>query len=413
MDPIEPFISAFRSIKSSKTRSFLTTLGILIAVAAVIINISIGTGQEEYQKKMWAEWAAPSPVFSITPNEGGLFTDRELDAVRRISGVAEVSPEISTNSVEVKFMGEKKKFSVYGVTKDYQQVENLTLEEGVFLSDDDRNAAVLGYDVAHVHKKISEFGADTFSRNISIRSTIEITVTRSNGEEQTKTFSVKGILINESRRYPNPNTNIYIPESTLSEMLDKKGYTIQVRAENANEVGEVREDIKHRLDRLLGFTKYSREERPYNTPKSLGELVGSGMGEMEKAAKSFTNMLLSIALVSLLVGAIGIMNIMFVTVTERTREVGLMKAVGATRFDVLITFLVESAMLGLIGGALGVAVGIGFCKFGFISPEAPPVTPPEWIFIGFAVAVAVGIASGFYPAYKAARMKPLEALRYE
>jgi len=257
--------------------------------------------------------------------------------------------------------------------------------------------------------------------NISIRSTIEITVTRANGEQCTRTFSVKGILINESGRFlTNPNINIYIPESTLSEMLDKKGYTIQVRAESTNEVNEVKKDIKHRLDRLLGFTKYSREEPPYNIPKSLGELVGSGMGKMEKAAESFKTMLLSIALISLLVGAIGIMNIMFVTVTERTREVGLMKAVGATRFDVLITFLVESAMLGLIGGAFGVAAGVGFCKvfqniqIGLMfSSGIQPVTPPEWIFIGFGVSVAVGIVSAFYPAYKAARMKPLEALRYE
>jgi putative ABC transport system permease protein len=405
MDPIEPFITAFESIQSSKARSFLTTLGILIAVAAVIANVSIGTGFQVY----WEEAVAGmgSNLIMIIPQEAGALNDRELNAVRAIPGVVEASP-LQNGNARVRFMSETKRLMVSGVTKEYQQVCNLELEEGDFLSDQDTYAAVLGYDVAH--------DRDIFSRNISVRSPIEITVTHSNGEECSETFMVKGI-IKKSSALPmgmqysfHPDEQIFIPESTLSEMLDESGYVIFASAESMNKVDEVTEEIENRLDRLLGVMKISRIEPPYTImkQKEILEMV-------QKSTGFLSSMLLAIALVSLLVGSIGIMNIMLVTVTERTREIGLMKAVGATKFDVLITFLVESGMLGLIGGAFGVALGVGFCRLiPIINLPLPlPVTPIEWVFIGLGVALAVGIVSGIYPAYKAARMRPLEALRYE
>ena len=405
MDPIEPFITAFESIRSSKARSFLTTLGILIAVAAVIANVSIGTGFQVY----WEEAVAGmgSNLIMIIPQEADALNDRELDAVRDLPGVVEASPYGNSNT-RVRFMSETKRLMVSGVTKEYQQVGNLELEEGDFLSDQDTFAAVLGYDIAH--------DRDIFSRNISVRSPIEITVTRSNGEECTETFLVKGI-IKDSSALPmgmqysfHPDEQIFIPESTLSEMLDESGYAIFASAESMDKVDEVTEEIEDRLDRLLGVMKISTVEPPYTIMKQKEIL------EMIQKSTGFLNsILLAIAFISLLVGSIGIMNIMLVTVTERTREIGLMKAVGATRFDVLITFLVESGMLGLIGGAFGVALGVGFCRIiPLINlPLPPPVTPIEWVFIGFGIALAVGIVSGIYPAYKAARMRPLEALRYE
>lgn len=405
MDPIEPFITAFESIRSSKARSFLTTLGILIAVAAVIANVSIGTGFQVY----WEEAVAGmgSNLIMIIPQEADALNDRELDAVRDLPGVVEASPYGNSNT-RVRFMSETKRLMVSGVTKEYQQVGNLELEEGDFLSDQDTYAAVLGYDIAH--------GRDIFSRNISVRSPIEITVTRSNGEECTETFLVKGI-IKDSSALPmgmqysfHPDEQIFIPESTLSEMLDESGYAIFASAESMDKVDEVTEEIEDRLDRLLGVMKISTVEPPYTImkQKEILEMI-------QKSTGFLSSILLAIALISLLVGSIGIMNIMLVTVTERTREIGLMKAVGATRFDVLITFLVESGMLGLIGGAFGVALGVGFCRIIPIInlPLPPPVTPIEWVFIGFGIALAVGIVSGIYPAYKAARMRPLEALRYE
>ena len=405
MDPIEPFITAFESIGSSKARSFLTTLGILIAVAAVIANVSIGTGFQVYWEE--AVMGMGSNLIMIIPQEADALNDRELDAVRSTPGVVEASPYGNSNT-RVRFMSETKRLMVSGVTKEYQQVCNLELEEGDFLSDQDTYAAVLGYDVAH--------DRDIFSRNISVRSPIEITVTRSNGEECTETFLVKGI-IKDSSALPmgmqysfHPDEQIFIPESTLSEMLDESGYAIFASAESMDKVDEVTEEIEDRLDRLLGVMKISTVEPPYTIMKQKEIL------EMIQKSTGFLNsILLAIAFISLLVGSIGIMNIMLVTVTERTREIGLMKAVGATRFDVLMTFLVESGMLGLIGGAFGVALGVGFCRIATIInlPFPPPVTPIEWVFIGLGVALAVGIVSGFYPAYKAARMRPLEALRYE
>jgi len=189
MDPIEPFITAFESIGSSKARSFLTTLGILIAVAAVIANVSIGTGFQVYWEE--AVMGMGSNLIMIIPQEEGALDDRELDAVRGTPGVVEASPYVNRWKYErVRFMSETKRLMVSGVTKEYQQVCNLELEEGDFLSDQDTYAAVLGYDVAH--------DRDIFSRNISVRSPIEITVTRSNGEECAETFLVKGIIKDSS-----------------------------------------------------------------------------------------------------------------------------------------------------------------------------------------------------------------------
>ncbi|MCK4736151.1 MAG: FtsX-like permease family protein, partial [Methanophagales archaeon] len=222
---------------------------------------------------------------------------------------------------------------------------------------------------------------------------------------------VKGIIKDSSIEFGFcPDEQIFIQESTFSEMLDESGYTIFASAESMDKVDEVTEDIENRLDRLLGVSKVSSIESPYfiRSQKEFLEMA-------QEQTSFFSSILLVIALISLLVGSIGIMNIMLVTVTERTREIGLMKAVGATKFDVLITFLVESGMIGLIGGAFGAAIGIGFCRIITMInlPLPSPVTPIEWVFIGLGVALAVGIVSGIYPAYKAARMRPLEALTYE
>jgi putative ABC transport system permease protein len=221
MDPLEPFITAFESIGSSKARSFLTTLGILIAVAAVIANVSIGTGFQVY----WEEAVAGmgSNLILIIPQEAGALNDRELNAVRGIPGIVAASP-YGTSNVKMRYMSETKRLMVSGVTREYQQVCNLELEEGDFLSEQDTYAAVLGYDVAH--------DRTIFSRTISLRSPIEITVTRSNGETCTATFLVKGI-IKDSAALPmgmqysfHPDEQIFIPESTLSEMRDERGYVI-------------------------------------------------------------------------------------------------------------------------------------------------------------------------------------------
>ncbi|MFZ2071638.1 MAG: ABC transporter permease [Halobacteriota archaeon] len=405
MDLIEPFITAFESIGSSKARSFLTTLGILIAVAAVIANVSISAGMGAF----WNEQirSMGTNLIFIGSHEVGTLNARELDAVRNIPGVEVASP-YGSDSARVRFMSETERIRVIGVTTEYQRVGNLELEEGDFLSDQDKFAAVISYDVAH--------DRGIFSRNISVRSPIEITITRSNGEEYNEEFVVKGILKKPlelfSMSYSGyPSKAIFIPISTLNEMRDRSDYgNIYVSAESMEKVEEVKNKIEDRLDSLLGVTKLQTIEPPYSidTQKEIIEKVQEGMTYL-------SGLMLFIALISLVVGSIGIMNIMLVTVTERTREIGLMKAVGATKFDVLITFLVESGMIGLLGGILGVALGVGFCRLiSMINlPLPPPVTPIKWVFIALGVAFAVGIVSGMYPAYKAARMRPLEALRYE
>ncbi len=249
------------------------------------------------------------------------------------------------------------------------------------------------------------------------RSEIPSDITFRVGENETvsKTFRVKGIIQNPKNTFVqayNDNTAVLIPINVMNEILGEKDYGgVFAMADDPATIENTSDEVDKRLSRDLGISEREFEDkdsRPYMLINQADILKQTDM--MAAALSSF---LTSVALISLLVGSIGIMNIMLVSVTERTKEIGLLKSLGFTGFDILFLFMIESILLGVFGGVLGSTVGIAGAYGVENFLNLPVVFPFSLITAGFLVAVIVGFVSGVYPARKAAKMKPVDSLRHE
>ncbi|MFY1111091.1 MAG: ABC transporter permease [Methanosarcinaceae archaeon] len=394
---------AASSIGSAKLRSALTTLGIVIGVAAVITNASLGASFNQFFEDEVASVGSNFVIaYSKQPN---LFFDNEYELIKNTPGITGVSPR-KRMSGELSYLSEIKNVDISGVSEDFQEIQSLQLDEGSFLSDKDGYAVVMGYDMAN----------EEFDRKISHRSTVDIAFRLEDGSIVRKTFKVKGILQESKETVIGGNgdtdTMIFVPISTMNEMLGEKDYgAFFAMANSLDNVGDISDEVDDRLARNFGVPKRDREDedaKPYGIVDQAEILEQTG--QIGDALGSF---LLAVALISLIVGSIGIMNIMLVTVTERTREIGVLKSLGYTNSGILSLFLLESVLVSLFGGILGTLVG-GLGAFALETVlKLPTVFPFTLIEIGFFVSVMVGVVAGVYPARKAAKMNPVEALRYE
>ncbi|MCD4800120.1 MAG: FtsX-like permease family protein, partial [Methanococcoides sp.] len=307
---------------------------------------------------------------------------------------------------EVTYMSDSRRVSITGVTGDYDEVANIGLSEGNFIKDNDQYVAVIGYEVSD----------GTFDRKLSNKNSIDITFRTRDGGEITQTFQVKGIVQESEPSFISggmvPDKRIFIPISTMNEILSVSDYsTIFAEGESIETVTETSEEIDKRLGRYLGISSRDMEEddiKPYFIVDQQELLENAGA-----LSSALSGLLTAVAFISLVVGSIGIMNIMLVTVTERTSEIGLMKAIGYSNFDVLTMFIVESAVVGTIGGVLGVILGCAGAYGAAAFMNLPVVLPASKIFAGFVVSIFVGLIAGAYPANKAAKMKPVDALRHD
>lgn len=391
------------SIGSAKLRSALTTLGIVIGIAAVVVNASLGASFNQF---FTDEISSVGSNFIIAASEQpNLFFDNEYNLMKNTPGISGVSPRKSMSG-DLTYLSETKNVNVAGINKDFQEIQGLQMERGTFLTDKDSSAAVLGYDIAN----------DKFSKNISHRSTVEIAFRQENGTVVKKSFKVKGILKNSKPTVISEDSDydltVFIPVSTMNEMIGEKDYgAFLAMAESPAKVRDISDDVDSRLARNFGVPERDIDDedlKPYYVFNQ--EEVLEQTGKIGDALSSF---LLVLALISLFVGSIGIMNIMLVTVTERTREIGIMKSVGYSNSNILSLFLLESVMVSSFGGIVGTVIG-GLGAYALeITLKLPPVFPVALIEIGIAVSVFVGITAGLYPARKAARMNPVDALRYE
>lgn len=391
------------SIGSSKLRSGLTTLGIVIGIAAVVVNASLGASFNQF---FTDEISSVGSNFIIAASEQpNLFFDNEYNIMKNTPGISGVSPRKSMSG-DLTYLSETKNVNIAGVNKDFQEIQGLQMEEGTFLTDKDSAAAVLGYDIA----------SDKFSKNISHRSTVEIAFRQENGTVVKKSFKVKGILKNSKPTVVSEDSDydltVFIPVSTMNEMIGEKDYgAFLAMAESPAKVRDISDEVDSRLARNFGVPERDIDEedlKPYYVFNQ--EEVLEQTGKIGDALSSF---LLVLALISLFVGSIGIMNIMLVTVTERTREIGIMKSVGYSNSNILSLFLLESIMVSSFGGIVGTMIGALGAYALEITLKLPPVFPLTLIEIGIAVSVLVGVTAGLYPARKAARMNPVDALRYE
>ncbi len=401
------FVQAARiasgSIRSSKLRSALTTLGIVIGVAAVIINASLGASFNQFfTDEVTSVGSNFIIAYSDQPN---LFYESELGIIENTPGISGVSPR-KIISGEISFLSDTKSVSIVGVNGDFQEIQGIKMEEGSFLIDKDIYSAVLGYDLAK----------EEFGRSISHRSNIDIAFRQEDGTLVRKSFKVKGILEDSKETIVGGDGStdmiVYIPISTLNEMTGEQDYgAFFAMAENSENIRDVSDEVDRRLARNFGIPERDIDDedaKPYTIFNQVDVLEETGA--LGDALSSF---LLVLALVSLFVGSIGIMNIMLVTVTERTREIGIMKSVGYSSSNIQSLFLLESVMVSVFGGLMGTAIG-GFGAYILETVlKLPPVFPFKLIEIGILVSVIVGVGAGMYPARKAASMNPVDALRYE
>lgn len=391
------------SITSSKLRSGLTTLGIVIGIAAVVANISLGESFNVFfEEEINAQGSNFIIIYSQEPN---LFYSNELQIIEKTPGISGVSP-IKQQLGEVTYFSQNKNIDIAGVTGDYEDTANIVMESGSFISDQDAFSAAIGSEIAN----------EKFDRSISARSSIDITLRLEGGRTVTRTFKVKGIVESLNTSFTgggiDRDVTIFIPVSTINQMLEEDDFSaFFAMSDNLEDVEEVSDEVDERLARNFGVSSRDLDDedaKPYSIFNQADVLE-----QTNQLANTLRNFLVAVALISLLVGSIGIMNIMLVTVTERTREIGIMKALGFSSTDILVLFIIESIILSLFGGILGLVVGIGGAYIVTTALDLPFLYPHYIFEIGIFVAVIVGVTAGVYPANKAARLTPVDALRHE
>jgi putative ABC transport system permease protein len=391
------------SIRSAKLRSGLTTLGIIIGIAAVVANVSLGESFNVYfANEINSQGSNFIIIYSQEPN---LFYNNELQLIDKTPGIAGVSP-IKQQLGEVTYFSQKKNIDIIGVTEDYKDTSNIVMENGSFIRDQDAFSAVIGSEVAN----------EKFKRKIATRSPIAITLRLEGNRTVTKTFKVKGIIKTLNTSFAgggiDRDKSIFIPISTINQMLETDDFSAFVAmSDNLEDVENVSNALDKRLAKNFGVSSRDisdEDAKPYRIFNQADVLK-----QINQLGDALGNFLIAVALISLIVGSIGIMNIMLVTVTERTREIGIMKALGFSSMDILLLFLVESVIISLFGGFLGLGLGIGGAYIATTVLKLPFIYSPYLFEAGLLVAIIVGVVAGVYPAIKAAKLAPVDALRYQ
>jgi putative ABC transport system permease protein len=375
-------------------------LGIIIGIAAVVATFTLGTSFGNYfDEQMMSGDANYVMIFSMQEN---LFDDRHVDIIRNSRSVTGAVP-VLMGTATFTYMGEQRNFSVYGITEDYARLAAIPMYEGSFLSDKDTSAIVIG-------KTIAE---ERFSKEISTRGSVDVTMWNSDSKSYvTKTFRVAGIIGTEdySLTAGSVNNEILIPLNAMKEMTGKEDYSyIFAITDSMDTVEEASEDIKYNLARSLGIS-----ERNVENDELLPFFVISQaalLDAINDMIGTITLFLIAVGGISLLVGSVGIMNIMIVTVVERTNEIGTLKALGYTSRDVLSIFLVESVVISAIGGTAGTLLGLSVAYAGSYLLGMPMSLPISAVAGGILLSMVIGVIAGVYPARRAANMNPVDALR--
>jgi putative ABC transport system permease protein len=400
---------SIESLTGHKLRSFLTMLGVVIGVGAVIALVAVGQGTQAQVVSQFASLGANMLTVQAGSDSqfsrGGLrqtvraLNASDVDAIKGLAtGVALVSPEYNANAT-VTYQGKTTSTSVTGVTAEYAPVRNWSVSLGRFVTaEDDTNMA----SVAILGEKTVEtlFGSATAN---PIGETIRI---------NRQSYEVIGVLKAKGQSGPsNQDAVVMIPLRTAQLKLGGAGTTslrtIALQVRSAGEMDLAQAQVTAILRSLHGIQTGGSDDF---TVRNQSDIVAT----VEATTSTFTTLLGSIAAISLLVGGIGIMNIMLVSVTERTREIGVRKAVGAKRGDILLQFLTEATVLSVLGGVIGVIAGVGAAQF--ISPllgSAKAVVTSQSVIMALSVSLGIGIFFGFYPANRAAGLNPIDALRYE
>lgn len=404
---------AWASLVRNKGRAVLTMLGIVIGVASVILMLSVGQAAERYILSQVASFGSDMIFIRNGPGDGSqgsgppttavkqTLTMKDFRKLKQQSWIRLVDADVMS-SMLVEYGGLSRTRGISGSSENGLSIYDAEIEHGNFFTAEDVDArarsAVIGSGIA------DEF----FGREDPIGKQIKI---------DKRPYHVIGVLKPAGTRFfTNLDKQIYVPVTSLMQDLNAEHVQfIAVRIGNTPPA-----EAKERIRILL------REQHNLDNPTgdlTKDDFFVAGQEDAQQSAGAIGNilqiLLVSIAAISLIVGGVGIMNIMFVSVTERTREIGLRKAVGAKQRDILGQFLAEAILLCLCGGLIGVASGVGFSWLGiralqaFQSASWTFVMPVNGILLGLGVSTAIGIVFGYYPAKKAAELNPIEALQYE
>lgn len=402
------FKIALRSLRINKMRSILTSLGIIIGVSAVIIMLSVGEGAKgKISKDIASMGSNLLMVMSGSSTSGGVrmgggtkptLTVKDAEAIaKECPSVLDVAPIVS-GAKQVVFSNQNWSTGIYGITPNYMAIGLWEIEDGREITEEDvknsTKVAVLGSTVV-----TNLFGdLDPIGKTVRIAG---------------MPFKVIGILKSkgQSGMGQDRDDTIFIPLTTGQKKLFGTEFPgvvkfINVQAKDENSLDSAQEEIKELLRERHNIARNKDEDFSIRNFTQMLETV-------KAATNTMTILLGSIASVSLLVGGIGIMNIMLVSVTERTKEIGIRMAIGAKASDIRLQFLIEALLLSLAGGLVGVIIGILGSSFVGMVSELNIVISPFSVLLSFGFSGFVGIAFGFYPAYKASLLNPIDALRYE
>ena len=399
---------ALISMRATGLRSFLTMLGIIIGVGAVVLMLAIGRGVEiSVQQSIASMGSNLYIILSGATTAGGIrsgsgssptLTISDAQEIRDLEGVAYVSPTTQGTGQLVN-EGQNWSSQIVGITPDYFIIRGWTVKSGKAFDEGDLRAAapvaILGATVAQ-----NLFGEDEDPVGHTIR-------------VKNIPFLVGGVLEpkGQSVQGQDQDDTVLVPLTTAQRRLVGTPFpgavrAILVQAESADAMKGLDDKIK---DLLRTRHRLSERQDDDFTIRDLTAIAQSA----EESSRAMSILLGSIAAISLLVGGIGIMNIMLVSVTERTREIGVRKAIGARERDILMQFLIESVILSLGGGLIGVIVGAGCASLAGSILQQPTEVSLFSVALSFAVAAAIGVFFGYYPARQAARLQPIEALRYQ
>ena len=396
--------AALGSIRAHGFRSFLTALGIIIGVAAVIAMVSIIQGLSTLIDEQFQGLGSNSvTVQPYTTLESALqgrnsqLTEDDYDMIRyRVDGIESITPIMNIQG-RVNYQGRSTNAQVLGTTHSYQKVGQAFVSTGRFmsLSDDDtrRNIAVIGQEV----QKNLSLPDDPVGEYIQVNN------------EWLKIVGVleeKGSFLGQGQ-----DNQVVVPFSTMSRLNGNRwrpNIQIQLAVADINDIETVTQTIRRLLRNAHGLEEDEEDDFGFQTADQLQDAIGSILDTV-------TIVMGGIVSISLLVGGIGIMNIMLVSVTERTREIGICKAIGAKRYHILLQFLLEALVLCLIGGAVGLAIGYGIAAIATaLIPGFPGAHTPLWaIALALGFSGAIGLIFGILPAAKAANLDPITSLRYE
>ncbi len=398
------FLLSLNNLRRRKLRAWLTMLGIFIGIAAVVSLISLGQGLQDAitsqfeslgGDKIYIQGRALGPPGSATSSELRL-TSKDVNVLENVRGVEKVVGMLM-RAASVKFKDEININYVVGFDEEYTQLfeDHIDIIEGRNIKGNDGFKAVIGYNHA--------YGDIWKKRDLRVGDRIEI-----EGHE----FEIVGIL--KKTGNPFDDAGVAIPKEIMKEIfsIGDEESQIVVKVATGFVAADVAKSIIRKLSRARGE---SEDDRTFDA--NTGEQIIQAFSNIFAIVQG---VLVGIAAISLIVGGIGIMNTMYTSVLERTKEIGTMKAVGAKNGHILLLFLIESGLLGLVGGAIGVFIGIGMAKGGEIIASQALGTDllkasisPMIIFGALIFSFVVGCLSGVFPAYQASKLRPVDALRYE